>query len=125
MEEQTQGPVEEVQVQPVAQQPLRPHRGTAILVLGIIGLAVGLLGSFCCGIFGIVGCICGIIAWVMANNDLKEMAAGTMDPTGRGLAQAGKICGIISVILAIVLLIISLLFIGFVGLFHFVEQQPR
>ena len=61
----------------------------------------------------------------MANNDLKEMAAGTMDPTGRGLAQAGKICGIISVILAIVLLIISLLFIGFVGLFHFVEQQPR
>ena len=125
MEEQTQGPVEEVQVQPVAQQPLRPHRGTAILVLGIIGLAVGLLGSFCCGIFGIVGCICGIIAWVMANNDLKEMAAGTMDPTGRGLAQAGKICGLISVILAIVLLIISLLFIGFVGLFHFVEQQPR
>lgn len=125
MEEQTQGPAESVEVQPVAQQPLTPHRGAAILVLGIVGLAVGLFGSFCCCIFGIAGCICGIIAWVMANKDLKEMAAGRMDPAGRGLAQAGKICGIISVILAIVLFFISLLFLGFAGLSHFVERtQP-
>jgi hypothetical protein len=125
VEEQTQGPEKEVQVQPVAQQPLTPHRGTAILVLGIVGLVVGLLGSFCCGIFGIAGCVCGIIAWVMANKDLKEMTAGTMDPSGRGMAQAGKICGIISVILAIVAFFISLLFLGFVGLSHFVERtQP-
>ncbi len=125
MEEQTQGPAERVEVQPVAQQPLTPHRGTAILVLGIVGLVVGLFGSFCCCIFGIVGCICGIIAWVMANKDLKEMAAGTMDPTGRGTTQAGKICGIISVILGIVVFFISLLFLGLVGLSHFVQQsQP-
>ncbi|MHC4655113.1 MAG: CCC motif membrane protein [Planctomycetota bacterium] len=125
MEEQAQGPAETVEVQPVAQQPLAPHRGTVILVLGIVGLVVGLLGSFCCCIFGIAGCICGIIAWVMANKDLKEMAAGRMDPSGRGMTQAGKICGIISVILAIVVFIISLLFLGFVGLAHFVEQpQP-
>jgi hypothetical protein len=56
--------------------------------------------------------ICGIIAWVMGNNDLKEMAAGTMDPAGRGLTQAGKICGMISVILAIAGLFISLLILG-------------
>jgi hypothetical protein len=125
MEEQTQSPpVTPVEAQPVSQQPLAPHRGAAILVLGIVGLVVGLLGSFCCGIFGIAGCICGIIAWVMANKDLREMAAGRMDPAGRGTTQAGKICGIISVILAIVVFIISMLFIGFVGLFHFVEQQP-
>ena len=124
MEEQTQEPAESVETQPAAQPPLTPHRGTVILVLGIVGLAIGLLGSFCCCIFGIAGCICGIIAWVMANKDLKEMAAGTMDPTGRGMIQAGKICGIISVILAIVVFIISLLFLGFVGLSHFVEQQP-
>jgi len=125
VEEQTQGPAEKVEVQPAAQQPLKPHRGTVILVLGIVGLVVGLFGSFCCGVFGIVGCICGIIAWVMANGDLKEMAAGTMDPSGRGLTQAGKICGIISVILAIVVFFISLLILGFVGFSHFVERtQP-
>ncbi|MDP7009652.1 MAG: hypothetical protein QGI78_08800 [Phycisphaerales bacterium] len=44
----------------------------------------------------------GIIAWVMANGDLKKMDAGTMDPEGRGNTQAGKICGIISVCLALV-----------------------
>jgi hypothetical protein len=125
MDEQTQSPpVTPAESQPETQQPSAPHRGAAILVLGIVGLVVGLLGSFCCGIFGIAGCVCGIIAWVMANKDLKEMAAGRMDPSGRGLTQAGKICGIISIILAIVVFIISLLFIGFVGLFHLVEQRP-
>ena len=129
MEEQTQGPAETVEVQPVTQQPLKPHRGVLILVLGIVGLVIPLLGSFCCGfccgflgIAGCTGCICGIIAWVMANKDLKEMAAGRMDPTGRGLTQAGKVCGIISVILGIVVFVISLLFLGFAGLSHFVEQ---
>ena len=81
MEEGNQGPAETVEVQPVTQQPLTPHRGTLILVLGIVGLVVGLFGSFCCCIFGIAGCICGIIAWVMANKDLRKMAEGRMDPT--------------------------------------------
>jgi hypothetical protein len=59
----------------------------------------------------------------MANKDLKEMAAGRMDPTGRGTTQAGKICGIISVVLAIVIFFLTLLFFGFVGLSHFVQQS--
>lgn len=125
MEEQTQGPAETVEVQQTTVQPLTPHRGTVILVLGIVGLAIGLLGSFCCGIFGIAGLVCGIIAWVMANKDLKEMAAGRMDPSGQGMTQAGKICGIISVILGIVMFLISLLFLGLIGFSHFVDQpQP-
>ncbi len=70
------------------QQYLRPHRGVAVLVLGILGLVICF--------------ICGIIAWVMGNNDLREIDAGHMDPGGRGLTLAGKICGMISVILAIV-----------------------
>ena len=70
--------------------PVRPHRGTMILVFGILGLVV-------CVIFGIV-------AWVMGRNDLREMAAGRMDRSGEGLTKAGKICGMISVILALVAL---------------------
>jgi hypothetical protein len=36
----------------------------------------------------------------MANNDLAEMDAGRMDPTGRGLTAAGKTCGIIGLVMA-------------------------
>ena len=71
---------------------MEPHRGTTILVLGILGLVV-------CQ-------ICGIVAWVMANKDIPKMEAGTMDPEGLGQAKAGKICGIIAVILLVLIIII-------------------
>jgi hypothetical protein len=87
MAEQNQIPVAQAGPQDFTQQTLRPHRGGLILALGILGLV-------CCF-------ICGIIAWVMGSNDLKEMAAGRMDPSGQGLTQGGKICGMISVILQI------------------------
>jgi hypothetical protein len=65
-----------------------PHRGGVVLALGVLGL---------------VTCfICGIFAWVMGNEDLRRMGAGAMDPSGRGLTEAGKICGMISVILGII-----------------------
>jgi len=76
-------------------QFVKPHRGGTVLTLGIIGIA-------CC-------LICGIIAWVMGNNDLKEMAAGRMDRSGEGMTRAGKICGIISVILACVGLVVQVI----------------
>ena len=86
---------------------MKPHRGTMILVLGILGLLV-------CGPLGIA-------AWVMGNGDLKEIDAGTMDPSGRGTTQAGKICGMIATILMIVGFIIGLIVavvVGFAGLAH-------
>ncbi|MEX2217635.1 MAG: DUF4190 domain-containing protein [Phycisphaerales bacterium] len=80
---------------------MKPHRGGMILTLGILGLVVCV--------------ICGIIAWVMGNADLKEMDSGRMDPSGRGLTQAGKICGMISVILLCVGLGIWLLMMLVLG----------
>jgi len=90
----------EVEVETVSPQveALKPHRGTTILVLGILGIV-------CCF-------ICGIIAWVMGNNDLKEIDAGIMDPEGRGLTQAGKICGMVSVGLQILGFIIWFAVVG-------------
>ena len=81
---------------------MKPHHGTLILVLGILSL-------FTCSI------ITGIPAWVMANSDLREMDAGTMDSSGRGATQAGKVCGIVSVVLAVlaVLLGIAMVVLGF------------
>ena len=62
----------------------KPHRGVLILILGILGLVL-------CQLLGPV-------AWIMGKNDLAEMDAGRMDPEGRGLTQAGWICGIIATI---------------------------
>ena len=66
---------------------LKPHRGGMLLAFGILGL-------LCCIVFG-------ILAWVMGSNDLKEMEAGRMDPSGEGMTKAGKILGIIGCALAV------------------------
>lgn len=76
---------------------VRPHRGAMILVFGILGIV-------CCVIFGIV-------AWVMGNNDLQAMQAGQMDRSGEGLTKAGKIIGMISVLLLIIGILLQVLFI--------------
>jgi hypothetical protein len=43
--------------------------------------------------------VCGIlgpVAWIMGHIDLGEMRAGRMDPSGEGLTNAGRICGIVA-----------------------------
>ena len=82
---------------------MKPHRGTLILVLGILGLVV-------CGPLGIA-------AWIMGNGDLKEMDAGTMDSSGRSTTNGGRICGIIATsLMALGLLVgIALLALGIIG----------
>lgn len=83
-------------------QNLQPHRGVLILVFGILGIII-------CVIFGIV-------AWVMGSGDLQAMAEGRMDPTGEGLTKAGKICGMISVVLTIlgiaIWILVTVLLVG-------------
>ena len=61
---------------------MKPHRGALILAFGIPGLVV-------CQLFGVA-------AWVMADNDLKEMRRGYMDPSGRDLTNTGRILGMIA-----------------------------
>ena len=95
MQQSNQPPAAPSVSQPPAQGRLKAHRGGAVLALGIIGLVLCV--------------ICGIIAWVMGKNDLKEMDAGIMDPAGRGMTNAGKICGMIGVILACIGLVFWLL----------------
>jgi hypothetical protein len=80
---------------------MKPHRGTLILVLGILGFVL-------CGVFT------AIPAWIMGGTDLKAMDAGQMDPSGRSLTNAGRICGMIATILGIIGLIVGaiLMFAG-------------
>jgi len=73
---------------PTKRKRYRPHRGTTILVLGILSWVLCF--------------ILGIIAWSMGNSDLREIKAGRMDPAGQGSTEAGRILGMIHVILCIV-----------------------
>jgi len=68
-----------------------PHRGTMILVLGILGLVA-------CGPLGIA-------AWIMGKNDLAAIKAGRMDPAGKDMTQIGYILGIVGTILTVLSLL--------------------
>ena len=68
-----------------------PHRGGLILTFGIIACAT----LFVCWPLAPVALIFGILAWVMGGGDLRKINAGTMDPEGHGITQAGWICGIV------------------------------
>ena len=78
---------------------MRPHRGVTILVFGILGLVV-------CQLFVIA-------AWRMGDTDLEDMANGSMDPTGRDMTKAGRICGIVATaLLAVQIIFVVVIFIS-------------
>ncbi|QDU97889.1 hypothetical protein [Lignipirellula cremea] len=69
-----------------------PHRGGMILTLGILGIVA--MGTTCAP----VGLGLGIAAWTMGNTDLAAIQAGRMDITGENLTRAGKVLGVIAVV---------------------------
>jgi serine/threonine protein kinase len=78
----------------------KQHRGKTILLMGIISLLL----SSC-----LIGGIGGIITWVCANADLAEMDNGLRNPAGRNKTKAGQILGMISVGIAGVVFLGSLI----------------
>jgi hypothetical protein len=79
-----------------------PHRGTMILVFGILSLVV-------------LPIVFGPIAWIMGNQDMAEIRAGRMDPEGEGSTNAGRVCGIIGTILGIVGCVCVILYFIFIA----------
>jgi phage FluMu protein Com len=78
---------------------LAPHRGVKILIWGIVSVVIS-----CAPIFS-----WALAAWVygMANEDLGSMNSRRMDPSGRGLVYAGKICAIVGSVLAMIWLVVA------------------
>lgn len=81
---------------------LSAHRGGMILALGILSV-----------VFNVAG-VPGLLAWVLGSADLKQMNAGSMDPEGRGMTQAGMIIGMIMTILVMVVFVLTVGFIVFI-----------
>ena len=75
---------------------LEPHRGTLILVLGILSLVL-------CSFFT------GIPAWIMGKGDLAKIKDGMMDPEGEGPTKDGMICGMICCIINAVVIGLNIL----------------
>lgn len=88
--------------------PSRPTNGAAVaaLALGIAGIVVTL---FFAGFLFIVSIPCSIAAWIFGVKGKKVAAPDPMAepqrPGGRGMAQAGLICGIVGLVLAVLAVI--------------------
>src|SRR5438067_5523285 len=63
-----------------------PHRGHLLNRLGTAAVVCTFLGC-CLGVPGLAGLVLGAVAWHLAAHDLREMAAGRMDPRGEGLTH--------------------------------------
>ena len=81
---------------------LAPHRGGTIIALGIVALVLLPCSTI----------ICGPLAWIMGNSDLAEIRAGRMDPSGEGMVQAGRILGMISTGLFVLVMILYCFIFG-------------
>ena len=77
----------------------RDPEGELLLILGLVALVAHVVSS--------------LVAWAMAARDLEMMAAGRMDPAGRGRTIAGKalvmvfVLGTVVVALAGVIVVLS------------------
>jgi hypothetical protein len=92
--------------------PKTPGAATAALVLGIVSLP-----ACCCWP---VGLVCGILAIVFGGWVARDIAAGLIEPAAESKAKAGRTCGIIGVVLAILMLILGIInLIASGGRMHF------
>jgi hypothetical protein len=74
--------------------------GTLVLVLGILGLAL-------CLVAGIIGAVCGLIAWSLGDSALKKLKAAEIhDGADRTNALIGRTCGVMAALIYLGTLIV-------------------
>ena len=87
--------------------PAAQGTATGSMICGIVALVLTLVQIGCCVIP--VGAVIGVIALVLANQARKEMEE-TGDMRAQGMAKAGRICGIIAMIVSLLLLVAYVVF---------------
>ena len=89
-------------MEPAAFEPFpRTHRGVLTLWLGIGAVACQVLACGCCPIFLLASVPLGACAWIFAQQDLRGIEAGTVDPAGRQNLTAGRALGMVTLGLAV------------------------
>jgi hypothetical protein len=78
-------------------------------------LVVSIIGLVCCQILGIV-------AWVMANNELEGIKAGKRNPANEGTASAARIIGIVTTVLLGIGIVLGLLLLAGLMVIPFTED---
>lgn len=96
-----------MRMEPGYSAPAGSSRASTVLVLGILSI-------ICCGPLG-------PIAWYMGNQELHRIRIGYLPPTSEGVARAGMILGIIGT----VLLVVTIVWILFLGGLATLQQVPR
>lgn len=66
-------------------------------------LTLGILSFLLCFPLGPIS---GALAWFLGSQDVKAMRSGVMDPAGRDATEAGRILGLIGMLLVLVLVMV-------------------
>ena len=91
----------------------------AAMVVGILGLGSSVLAMCCCAPLGIPLPLIGLGLGIAALRDPR------IDSSGRGMAYAGIACGAVGLIIALVMLLISFMFMGAAALDATKMQPPQ
>lgn len=78
------------------------HRAPLIDMLGSISLLCGILALCTAGIGVVVALITGLVAVILASNDLERMRRGELDPDGEGATRTGRNKALAGIALAVV-----------------------
>jgi hypothetical protein len=73
-----------------------PHRSRFLLVLGIVALFLS-IPTFPFFLPGLIGSALGAAVWHMANQDLRDMRRGLMDPDGEAATWDARMPAIAAV----------------------------
>jgi endogenous inhibitor of DNA gyrase (YacG/DUF329 family) len=67
-----------------------PHRGRLLFTLGALSCLMGLFSACTFGFLGAISVPLGATVWLLAARDLRHMADGSVDPSGRRLARHAR-----------------------------------
>ncbi|MHB0755317.1 CCC motif membrane protein [Polaribacter sp. M15] len=88
-----------------------------------VSLVLGILSILTCLCYGVLGLPLGIVAFFLGNKALKINATDPDNFKGAGSAKAGKITGIIGIILNLVFLLAIVWLINKIGWDAFQDQE--
>ncbi len=82
---------------------------------GTLALVMGILSIIGCCCYGLPGLVFGIVAVILAGKATKIYKEAPEDYTGFGNVQAGKIMGIIGIVLSLLMVIYMIWIISYFG----------